>query len=39
MGKILSELLGEVIEETLPNEKNVLLKRVKELLNAKNIQI
>ena len=39
MGKILSELLGEVIEETLPNEKNVLLERVKELLNAKNIQI
>lgn len=39
MGEILSELLGEVIEEKLPNEKKALLERAKELLNVKNIQI
>lgn len=31
MGRILSELLGEVIEEKLPNEKNALLERAKEM--------
>lgn len=35
MGEILSELLGEVIEEKLPNEKNALLERAKELFNRK----
>lgn len=31
MGEILSELLSEVVDEKLPNEKNALLKRAKEL--------
>ena len=35
MGEILSELLGEVIEEKLPNEKKALLKRAMDLLNLK----
>lgn len=35
MGEILSELLGEVIEEKLPNEKNALLERAEELFNRK----
>lgn len=35
MGEILSELLGEVIEEKLPNEKKALLERAMDLLNRK----
>ncbi|MDE7229977.1 MAG: HD domain-containing protein [Oscillospiraceae bacterium] len=32
MGEILKQLLGEVVEETLPNEKNALIERAKQLL-------
>lgn len=35
MGEILSELLGEVVEEKLPNEKNALLERARELFHGK----
>lgn len=35
MGEILSELLGEVVDEKLPNEKSALLKRAAELMNAR----
>lgn len=38
MGEILSALLGEVIEEKLPNEKNALLERAKEILDDKKLQ-
>lgn len=33
MGKILSELLAEVVDEKLPNEKNALLERAAEIKN------
>ncbi len=32
MGEILKQLLSEVVEETLPNEKNALIERAKQLL-------
>lgn len=32
MGQILSRLLGEVIEENLPNEKSALIERAKQLI-------
>lgn len=36
MGEILSQLLAEVLDETLTNEKQALLKRAKELANKQN---
>lgn len=36
MGEILSRLLAEVLEETLPNEKQALLQRARELANQQN---
>lgn len=35
MGKLLSRLLAEVVDEKLPNEKNALMKRAEELLAEK----
>lgn len=36
MGKLLAQLLGEVLEDALPNEKNALLQRARELAEQYN---
>ncbi len=38
MGEILSKLLSEVVDEKLPNEKNALLKRARELAEQNNAE-